>query len=74
MYLAKRSTEFVHSDDSVLTKVYLIWGLKQQSLDECHHTDVDCTGTIRWDNDFDINDDQSQLALLVSKYSSLVPD
>ncbi|ELT97356.1 hypothetical protein CAPTEDRAFT_185181 [Capitella teleta] len=50
------------SNDQV--QVRLVWGLKNQDLSECHKSDPDCFGKTVWDEDFSLNTQESQDALL----------
>ncbi|XP_078001163.1 protein dispatched homolog 1-like [Glandiceps talaboti] len=45
------------------TVVYIVWGLQNQDLSSCHHTDYECTGDTVWDNTFDLNPTLSQEAM-----------
>ncbi|XP_077990897.1 protein dispatched-like [Glandiceps talaboti] len=59
----KSTSAFVESDADVTTEVLIVWGLQNQDLSSCHHTDYECTGETVWDNSFDLNPTPSQKAL-----------
>ncbi|XP_070577305.1 protein dispatched homolog 1-like isoform X2 [Ptychodera flava] len=43
--------------------VYIVWGLQNQNVERCHHTDYECMGNTVWDDGFDLNPSPSQEAL-----------
>ena len=40
------------SSSDTNAQVYIVFGLQEQDLDDCHHTDAECTGTTVWDSTF----------------------
>ncbi|XP_013379632.1 uncharacterized protein LOC106151089 [Lingula anatina] len=61
--LDREAKAFVPADSDRFATVYIVWGLKQRDLSECHGSDIDCTGKAVWDNSFDLNTPSAQLAL-----------
>ena len=47
-------------------RVYTVWGLKEQDRSTCHHTDFRCKGRTVFDEEFDMNNQGCQQAVLVS--------
>ena len=43
----------------------IVFGLKKQDLSSCHKTDPECSGTTVWDDNFSLDVDGSQQAILV---------
>ena len=72
-YLALSSSAFTSSDDNVLN-VWIMWGLKNQDISECHHTNVSCFGKTVWDDTFNLNSVEAQVALKVRVYSTIYKD
>ncbi|XP_077977450.1 protein dispatched homolog 1-like [Glandiceps talaboti] len=58
----KSSKAFVPSESDETT-VYIVWGMENQDLSSCHHTDYECTGQTIWDDSFDLNPTPSQKAI-----------
>ncbi len=46
-------------------QVYIVFGLRQQDLDSCHHTDATCTGKTVWDPNFNMRTLEIQNAFKV---------
>ncbi|XP_070181353.1 protein dispatched homolog 1-like isoform X2 [Littorina saxatilis] len=51
------------AQDDVI-EVYIVYGLKNQDLQECSNTDFACTGRTVWDDGFDLNPKRAQSALV----------
>lgn len=34
--------------------MYIVFGLREQDLDNCHHTDTECLGLTVWDTKFSL--------------------
>ena len=64
-YLAKRNAAFSTVGNAETVEVVIAWGLREQDLSECHHTDPVCTGKTVWDDTFNVNAPEAQQALLV---------
>ena len=65
-YFERRLDDFDNVEPEVL-RVFLVWGLKEQDTSDCHWSEVDCDGDTRYDNSFDLESTENQLALLVSE-------
>ena len=52
---------------SEVAPLFIVWGLKEQDLSSCALTNFTCDGVNRWDKEFNMNVDQVQTDLLVSK-------
>ncbi|KAK2158902.1 hypothetical protein LSH36_162g08051 [Paralvinella palmiformis] len=63
-YLTKRNTAFSTVASSETLEIVIAWGLREQDLSECHHTDAKCTGKTVWDDTFNVNSPEAQEALL----------
>ncbi|XP_002736516.1 protein dispatched homolog 1-like [Saccoglossus kowalevskii] len=60
----RRRDSFKPSMNDRVSNVNIIWGLKNQDLSRCHHTDYECPGDTIWDDSFDLNPLPAQAALL----------
>ena len=58
-------TNSAFKTNEINVQVLVTWGLKEQDLDRCHHSDADCFGDTVWDDDFDMSSDAAQNDLLV---------
>ncbi|KAI0227713.1 Protein dispatched [Lamellibrachia satsuma] len=63
-YLKKREQAFRSVNQDRTSHVFIVWGLKKQSLAMCHQTNVTCYGHTVWDNEFDLNQPESQIAVV----------
>ena len=63
--LEMRSEDFGSGSVDPL-QVYLVWGLRKQDMSDCEWGKPECDGETRYDDDFNLNDPESQLALYVS--------
>ncbi|XP_065662076.1 protein dispatched homolog 1 isoform X3 [Hydra vulgaris] len=45
-------------------RIYIVWGLKNQDRKDCHFTDFKCKGKTVFDEDFDMNKNGCQAAIL----------
>ncbi|XP_013396220.1 protein dispatched homolog 1 [Lingula anatina] len=59
----RSSNAFAPSDVDDKMVVNVIWGLQPQDLKSCHFSDSECDGKTVWDDAFDLNSAQAQLAL-----------
>ena len=66
-YLKKREKAFRSLNEDRTSRVYIVWGLKKQSLSKCHQTNITCYGHTMWDNEFEMNKPESQMALVVGR-------
>lgn len=62
----KNNKGFVASDLDPTVTVYLVWGLRERDLANCHFSDVECEGTQQYDDAFDASTDAAQRAFVVS--------
>lgn len=63
-YLSLRGSAFSTIDAPI--NVYIVFGLKEQDLSPCHRTDSLCFGSTVWDHSMDLNNKDSQIALMVN--------
>ena len=49
-------------------QVYIVFGLREQDLDDCHHTDAECIGTTVWDSKFSMKTAEIQNGLKVDLF------
>ena len=66
-----RRSAFRPSQEDEVVEVHIIWGLKKQDRSSCHFTDFKCKGRTVFDNSFDLNPSDCQVALLVSTLAVL---
>jgi len=67
IYLNKREKAFKGLGADRTSHVFIVWGLKKQTLRPCHNTNITCHGDTVWDKDFDMNPPASQKAIVVSR-------
>ena len=72
IYLDRNEHDF-NTEPPVL-RVFLIWGLEEQDMDDCQWSDIDCEGDTRYDRNFNIESMENQQALLVrlQSYHSVI--
>lgn len=54
-------------------RVYFIWGLGEQDIDECHQTDFDCVGETVFDDTFVLESINAQQSMLVRNTVASIP-
>ena len=64
--LEMRSEKFENGNLNPV-EVYMIWGLEKQDMSECEWGEPECDGETRYDEQFSLNEAQSQLAIYVSR-------
>ena len=66
-YLDHRANKFDTGD--LPLRVFIVFGLKNQDLSNCHRSDDLCFGKTVWDDGFDLNSAEAQQGFLVSAYN-----
>ena len=64
--LEMRSEKFENGNLNPV-EVYMIWGLEKQDMSECEWGEPECDGETRYDEQFSLNEAQSQLAIYVRR-------
>ena len=62
-FLNLRANEFDTGD--LPLRVFVIFGLKEQDLSDCHRSDDLCYGKVVWDEGFNLNSAEAQQGFLV---------
>ncbi|KAK6181587.1 hypothetical protein SNE40_009412 [Patella caerulea] len=57
-----RANSFLPGEEEYPLSLTLLWGLKEQDLSSCHFSDINCKGTVHFDDDFDPNSVEAQKA------------
>ena len=65
-YLERREKAFMSVNQDRTSRVFVVWGLRMQSLSSCHQTNITCHGHTVWDDTFNMNPPDSQRAVVVS--------
>ena len=55
------------SGEETNAQVYIVFGLRNQDLDDCHHTNSSCTGDTVWDPKFSLKNVTAQTGLEVKR-------
>ena len=56
---------FVESDADTRLVIYIVWGILERDLSQCHFSTPKCLGAQVWDNDFNPSTVQAQTAMKV---------
>ncbi|KAI0219170.1 hypothetical protein LSAT2_029225 [Lamellibrachia satsuma] len=63
-YLERREKAFMSVNQDRTSHVFVVWGLRRQSLSSCHQTNITCHGHTVWDDTFNMNPPDSQRAVV----------
>ena len=56
---------FVESDAGKGVVIYIVWGMLERDLSQCHFSTPKCLGEQVWDSDFNPSTEQAQIAMKV---------